>query len=71
MNAHCGGRVPGAILLLILFKKFPLVQSKLVRTQYLEKSTLVFKRDIPLKIFKISSKKRLAKFFDKKKFYFF
>merc|ERR1712030_102297 len=38
-----------------------------VRTQYLEKSTLVFIREIPLKIFQISSKKKLAKFFDKNK----
>merc|ERR1711872_781685 len=42
-----------------------------VRTQYLEKSTLVFIREIPLKIFQISSKKNLRNFLTKIKFDFF
>merc|ERR1711872_1041257 len=42
-----------------------------VRTQYLEKSTLVFIREIPLKIFQISSKKNLRDFLTKIKFDFF
>ena len=58
------------------FLRNSLIWSKLnartgIRTRYLEKSTLVFIREIPLKIFQISSKKKLAKFFDKNKIRFF
>ena len=68
--------VPGSILLRILSTKLPLIWSKLnaptgIRTRYLEKSTLVFIREVPLKIFQISSEKKLAKFFDKIKIQFF
>ena len=63
-------------LLLILFEKLPLILSGLdarsgLRTHYLEKSTLVFIREIPLKIFEISSKKKTCEFFKKKKNDFF
>ena len=59
-----------------LFKKIPLIQSKLnartgIRTRYLEKSSLVFIREIPLKIFQISSEKNLRNFLTKLKFDFF
>ena len=61
---------------LIWISKFPLIWLNLndcsgVRTHYLENSTLVFIREIPLKILQISSKKKLAKYFDKNKIRFF